>query len=291
MARPDAWFRLYNGAVDNPKVQRLPPPLFKVWINLLCVASRHGGRLPPLADVAFILRVKESQARNWLSALERHRLFERDADGVVAPHDWDTLQFKTDTSKLRTRQYRERRKAGDDASDGVCDVTSDAGVTAPEQSRPEQIKTDSPLSPPGGGDTDKDFSEGFSEEFLKFWEAYPEKVGQKAAWKAWRRAEDRPTAAVILAAVDRYVRTKPSDRAWCNPSTWLRQGRWADARETSPPSPDTPKIFAGRTEDQWRWGAKLYAQKKYWPPSFGPAPGTGGCACPAAVLAAFKLTR
>ena len=185
MARPDSWFRRYNGAVDNPKVQRLPASLFKVWINLLCVASRHGGRLPPLADTAFVLRVKDSQARDWLAALEHHGLFDRGDDGVLSPHDWDSLQYKQDDSKARTRAYRERLKARDGAGDAPVTVTVTPPVTPPEQSRPQQSTTEFPLAPEGAC-SDGDFDEAFSADFLKFWEAYPEKVGQKSAWKAWR---------------------------------------------------------------------------------------------------------
>jgi len=36
------WFRFYNDALDNPKVQLLPSDLFKTWVNLLCIASRFG---------------------------------------------------------------------------------------------------------------------------------------------------------------------------------------------------------------------------------------------------------
>ena len=43
------WFRFYNEALDDPKVQKLPPALFKSWVNLLCLTARHDGTLPPAA--------------------------------------------------------------------------------------------------------------------------------------------------------------------------------------------------------------------------------------------------
>ncbi|RZJ47442.1 MAG: DUF1376 domain-containing protein [Brevundimonas sp.] len=67
-----------------------------------------------------------------------------------------------------------------------------------------------------------------SGDFERFWSAYPAKVGKKAALKAWRAAKDRPALPVVLAALDRYCRTKPADREWCNPATWINQGRWDD---------------------------------------------------------------
>lgn len=124
-------------------------------------------------------------------------------------------------------------------------------------------------------------------EFEKFWEAFPNKVGKDAALRAWLKREDRPEIAVILAAVEVYVRTKPSDRDWCNPSTWLNQGRWKDqpAGATSAPQQAPMK----RTDDQWRTAAKAYAARKFWPSLYGPEPGYGGCECPPEILAEFGL--
>jgi hypothetical protein len=46
-----------------------------------------------------------------------------------------------------------------------------------------------------------------------------------------RRTVDQAT---LLAALRRYVDTKPPDRHWCNPATWLNQGRWDDEPAPSP---------------------------------------------------------
>lgn len=110
MARPDSWFRFYNSVVDNPKVQRLSDSMFKTWVNLLCIASKGAGQLPPIPDVAFILRAKEAAVTKWLAALEGMRLFDRDEAGIYRPHDWDDLQFKSDTSLERVQKYRNKIK-------------------------------------------------------------------------------------------------------------------------------------------------------------------------------------
>ena len=47
------WFRVYNDVVDDPKVQRLSNTLFKVLINLWCLASANDGVLPPIDEIAF----------------------------------------------------------------------------------------------------------------------------------------------------------------------------------------------------------------------------------------------
>jgi hypothetical protein len=120
-----------------------------------------------------------------------------------------------------------------------------------------------------------------SEGFLKFWEAFPNKVGKDAAWRAWKKRDDKPDLETILAAVQRYIATKPVDREWCNPVTWLNQGRWNDAPAVVRTALDEPATTAsGRPESSWRSALKTYAAQKRWPPSFGPEPGMSGCECP-----------
>jgi len=276
MARPDSWFRFYNTAVDNPKVQRLPDALFKAWVNVLCLASRHGGRIPPPADVAFALRVRESVAAGWLDALESRKLLDRDATGLT-PHDWNELQYKTDVSTDRVRRFRAR---------------SHASSATPAATPPETDETVSETAPESEQSQTPEKTRETEAAFAQFWDAYPEKIGRKAALVAWMEAVDRPDTPALLEAVARYARSKPADRAWCAPARWLREGRWNDVPASSSASSSgtaSEPSVSGRTAQQWRWGAKLFAAKRYWPPSFGPEPGVAGCACPTAILQEFGI--
>lgn len=81
-------------------------------------------------------------------------------------------------------------------------------------------------------------------DFEDFWDAYPAKIAKKAARKAWDAAKDRPDLPNLLAALSRYRETKPPDRDWCHPATWLNQGRWADEA----PAPPQPRRAESRNE-------------------------------------------
>ena len=77
--------------------------------------------------------------------------------------------------------------------------------------------------------------------FDQFWSAYPEKIAKAAARKAFDGAMRKTTIEIILAGVARYRQSKPADRAWAHPATWLNQERWLDQpaqgdllRETTP---------------------------------------------------------
>lgn len=100
------WFRMHDCILDDPKVQRLPGDLFKTWVNLLCVASRNDGRLPGIADLAFMLRTSEEAIADDLDSLMKFGLIDNE-DGYV-PHNWNERQYKSDVSTDRVKRFRER---------------------------------------------------------------------------------------------------------------------------------------------------------------------------------------
>ncbi len=130
-----------------------------------------------------------------------------------------------------------------------------------------------PLKPPKGGGA-------YTEEFLKVWEAYPNKVGKDDAWKKWKRRKDRPPLEEILAALDRYIRSKPADRAWCNPATWLNQGRWDDGAQAPDTSSDDLNF-------RWQLRIERWNKTRYWSESlWGPPPDKPNCQAPKELLEA-----
>lgn len=77
--------------------------------------------------------------------------------------------------------------------------------------------------------------------FARFWSVWPHKVGKPAAEKAFKRVAGEVED--ILAGVERYVATKPPDRPWLNPATFLNQRRWEDQ-----PAPVSPQIYDARKD-------------------------------------------
>jgi hypothetical protein len=135
--RVNPWFRFYHAVLDDPKVQRLPDRLFKAWVNLLCLASRHGGRLPPIGDVAFALRVAEGEAAEIVTALAGAALIDREGE-TFRIHNWDGRQFQSDGGGAeRSRRFRARRR----------DVSRNGAVTSPE-SEPESESEQSTIENP-----------------------------------------------------------------------------------------------------------------------------------------------
>jgi hypothetical protein len=220
------WFRFYESALDDPKVQRLPAELFRAWVNLLCLASRNEGELPAPDVCAFALRVTEEAFHETVSALHDAGLLDK-KDDIYSPHNWKKRQFMSDNSTARVRKYRQKaRKTAVSESVSGNDTPKETkqsmkrfnivSVTPPDTDTESYTDNNiTPLTPRGG-------------DFAIWYAAYPHKVGRAAAEKAFKMAIRKTDLQTLLDGVEAYRRAKPADRAWCNPSTWLNQERWND---------------------------------------------------------------
>ncbi|WP_281407592.1 DUF1376 domain-containing protein [Mesorhizobium sp. B2-8-3] len=65
-------------------------------------------------------------------------------------------------------------------------------------------------------------------EFGEWWALYPNKIGKPAALKSFIAARKKVDAETLVLGLRSYINSKPIDRAWCNPTTWLNQERWDD---------------------------------------------------------------
>lgn len=135
------WFRFYDEALDDPKVQCLDGETFKAWVNLLALASRHDGKLPEIKHIAFALRIDEIAAGSLIDRLVIAGLIDKVKGGPVgyafAPHGWEKRQYKSDNSNERVKRYRQRSKAvtetppeTDTETDNTLAKANDAGASS-----------------------------------------------------------------------------------------------------------------------------------------------------------------
>ena len=125
----DPWFRFYVRTLNNPKAQRLSSGDFKGWVNLLCLAKEYDGDLPSVEDVAFRLRLSKRKVETLLKSLRSNGLVDGDR-----MHDWDEMQYPSDSSTERVKRHRER------AREHPSNVSSNVPVTV--QSRVEERRVD-----------------------------------------------------------------------------------------------------------------------------------------------------
>lgn len=146
------WFRVYDDLVDDPKVQRLSPDLFKALVNLWCLASKNDGALPAAEDIGFKLRMPLEKVKKVIAALHDADLIETDETGL-RPHNWSGRQFKSDVSNERVKRHRQRR----------CNVTLDVTATPPDtesEAETERKKDAAPSALPPMNDETEVFRRG-----------------------------------------------------------------------------------------------------------------------------------
>jgi len=263
------WFRVYDEALDDPRLQRLPASLFRAWFNVLCAASRNGGVLPDLPDLAFMLRTRPLALSRRLEALKVAGLIE-ETDGVLRPVEWEKRQFVRQdaqdgaepmTAAERTRRWRERR-ARDAAG-----VTGDVTVTAIDLEPNQETKTQT--APEGAS-----ACEGFNE----FWRAFPQRDGdnpEQPALAAFRKAVAAgadPEA--IIAGAKAYARaTAGRERRYiASAARWLGECRWQGEQELAPNlgaaiATPAPGVWISATSPDWRaWAEHWRATKGKTPP-------------------------
>lgn len=119
------WFRFYNEVLNDVKVQRLSPNLFRTWVNLLCLASDDAGKLPSVDDIAFKLRMSVQDAQQQVDDLVLAGLIDITSTGL-APHNWKQRQFVSDTSTERVRKHRKIK------AETQCNVSETADATPPD---------------------------------------------------------------------------------------------------------------------------------------------------------------
>jgi phage replication O-like protein O len=74
----------------------------------------------------------------------------------------------------------------------------------------------------------------YSEDFLKFYSAYPNKKDKTEAWKRWKNLNGtRPTIEVLLEAIRKQIEWRENAHGnfrpeWKHPATWLSKGSWDD---------------------------------------------------------------
>lgn len=94
----------------------------------------------------------------------------------------------------------------------------------------------------------------YTDDFLAFYEAYPNKKEKQAAFKAWVKiGQNFPGLSVILDAIQKQIDWRKNANGefrpeWKNPATWLNKGCWDDeCKEGGNYGAGTNRISDGRS--------------------------------------------
>lgn len=143
------WFRLYDDTLNDPKILKLSDKTYRIWIGILCLASKNNGWLPDFEDMALLLRIKPEKFRLELEKLIKAGLIDHDDSGLT-PHNWKGRQFKSDVSTERVKRFRNaRRKVSETPPDTETDTDTDKKKEEPHaDARGENVSHETSPSEP-----------------------------------------------------------------------------------------------------------------------------------------------
>lgn len=177
----------------DPKVAKLSDADFRLWIELLSVASDNDGIIPPLDDLKHLLRRRLDHLSKALDRLIRGLLIEV-LDGCYRPINWDKLQYISDTSTERSRKHRAKCNVAATPPDTETETDTYKKDTNVSKKRKKQIdKNWTPL--PFSDKTqcaqilqswDKDFHDQQVEAFINYHQSKSTlSADWQASWRTW----------------------------------------------------------------------------------------------------------
>lgn len=260
---------MYDDVVNDPKVLCLSSDALRwQWVSVLCIASKNGGKLPPIAHIAVTLRLTPQRAAVVLVELHNAGLLDKQEDGSFVPHNWSGRQYKSDTSNERVARHRERKRNA--TSNGDCNVT-----VAPPDTETEADTEKVAEAPASGAEAPRDprarlFDEGLT-KIAAMTGKGPDSC-RSFIGKCLKAASD--DASKVLGLIDDAERNRVVDAP-----------AWISARLKNP-GPLSNQPAPGFTlEDAVEQWAKLGK----WPRGMGGEPGMASCRASAELLAQYGL--
>lgn len=126
--------------------------------------------------------------------------------------------------QLRNARYYAAKASEKRLKASEQDVSDDS-VLKPSRVRVEDKTSNSEIEPQL---ENKKRATSALDGFEDWYRAYPHKVQRGAAERAWPKARSLASQSELIEGLRRYVASKPVDRPWQNPATWLNGKGWLD---------------------------------------------------------------
>lgn len=226
MSRP--WMPLYV-ADYQADTAHLSTTEHGAYLLLIMFYWTKGG-LPD--DEEAIRRVTRMTTRQWSQS--------RDVLRSLFGDGWRHKRIDEEIAKAIEKSSVNSANAKRRHSERIADAQrSDTHARATPQPQSQSQKEEEKETRAGALVVDDGWPSDFREQF---WNRYPNKVGKPKALAKLEGCRKRGIAfSAIMDGLDRYIRTKPPDRSWLNPETFINQERWTDQ-----PAPITQGNHNGR---------------------------------------------
>lgn len=214
LSKLEAWMWLLSSAAWKPHTRRVSGRSFELKRGQLVASTRY---------MAERWRWSEAKVRRFLDLLKTDADTDAEIDAVA----------DAGVTVITIRKYDQYQRVSlprDADTDADIGAKPDA-VATQERRNKEDIQDKEDIL--GGVRASKILpvvADGWPADYREqFWAKFPNKVGKpKALAKLDGCRKRRIEWPAIIDGLDRYIRTKPPDRPWLNPETFLNQERWAD---------------------------------------------------------------
>jgi hypothetical protein len=146
MANP--WFRLYSEFAHDPKIQMLSEAMQRRYVMLLCLRCSETLETLHETEIAFQLRLSEAEL------LETKQLFIN--KNFIDKHwkllNWDKRQFVSDSSSMRVRKHRDKKKQASNGNETLQKRQSNA-IDTDTDTEQKHKKTTVVATPEGVSDS------------------------------------------------------------------------------------------------------------------------------------------
>lgn len=176
-------------------------------------SGRMDGITDPVDDLSLVTGIPEEFVRIGLEKLEKLAVLEIN-DGILVLPNYIEAQTASRSDKQRQRESRENRR------NAAINLGSDP-------------KEEPPPKPPRGP----------SEDFMNWYEGYPNKTSRQTAVNAWTKLNKKgllPDAQVLIDALSQQIEDRAAKAShggfvpeWKNPATWLNGHCWEDVVDTT----------------------------------------------------------
>jgi hypothetical protein len=190
------------------------------WIRVCCAlwwSDTPGNSTKPLTNWARIMRVGERKCKTIIDYLLNQKIAE-----VVIQNQNITITSRRMVKDEHIRNVR--RTAGF--------LGGNPSLIKPKN-EPDLVKQNLVNQKPTPSSSSSNTKNIYTDEFLKFYAAYPNKKAKLEAFKAWNKSNgSRPPIDDLVAAVERQKQSpewkKDNGQFIPHPATWINKGRWDD---------------------------------------------------------------
>jgi|SRR5262245_12062857 len=231
-----AWVRLDDGFYDNPKILTAGLAAIGLYVKALAYAARKltDGFIPE-SVVCMLGDGEEDLWTDYVLGLVNLGLWHKVERGYQI-HDY--LSFNPSRAQVEARRklWKEAGKRGGKLSrirhvkaypQGYPQGSRSKTLKGSGNGKGNGILPSGSLFPSPDPETEDPAKNGF----LRFWDAYPRRVGKQDAREAWRKLKPPPLDAILTALA--WQRKQPrwqedAGRFIPYPATYLNHRRWED---------------------------------------------------------------